>query len=298
MNRHTRGDASAVADPLTEYLNAIGRYRMLSRNEERALGRRIRHGDHEAVNELVCANLRFVVAIAKPFRSRAVSLLDLIDEGNLGLMRAAQRFDERRGIKFISYAVWWIRQAILHALAQQSRIVRVPLRRTRSMIPPRGHVSLDAPRIPGEENSLLDYLPDTDTPLPDEATAQQSVTESIDDAVARLRPREAHVLRLYFGLNGAEPMTLEGIGALYGITRERVRQIRDRALRTLRATMSHLAPDGPAEPNDSTCEAAAVAPRRWLGRGRNGTRGVRRLAAPAALTRRRPGRAPLLKEHR
>ena len=297
MNRHTRGDASAVADPLTEYLNAIGRYRMLSRNEERALGRRIRHGDHEAVNELVCANLRFVVAIAKPFRSRAVSLLDLIDEGNLGLMRAAQRFDERRGIKFISYAVWWIRQAILHALAQQSRIVRVPLHRAGSMIP-RGHVSLDAPLTPGEEGNLLDYLPDCVSPAPDEQTVQETLNKSISDAVARLRPRDARVLRLYFGLDGSEPMTLEAIGRVYGITRERVRHIRDRALRTLRATMSHPALGGVAAPNESARDAAWAAPAARLGRSRDATTATRGFAAATPHTRRRLGGAALLKEHR
>ena len=272
MNRRDQRDSPTAADSLTEYLDEIGRYRLLGRREERALGRRIRHGDQEAANELVCANLRFVVAVAKQYQNRAVSLLDLIDEGNLGLIRAAHRFDERKGIKFISYAVWWIRQAILHGLAQQSRIVRVPFHRTGTlhriaMTIPQADVSLDAPLTPGEEGTLLDYLPDRISPAPDEQTIQESVTESIDDAVATLGPREARILRLYFGLNGLDPLTLEGIGTLSGITRERVRQIRDRALRKLRATMSYLAVDGAT-------------------------------AAATRVTRRRPPRAVLLKEHR
>ena len=297
MNRRTRRESRDGGDSLAEYLDEIGRYRMLSRVEECALGRRIRHGDEQAVNELVCANLRFVVAIAKPYRSRAVSLLDLIEEGNLGLIRAAQRFDERRGIKFLSYAVWWIRQAILHALAQQSRIVRVPLRRAGSMVP-RGHVSLDAPLTPGEEGTLLDYLPDSVNPSPDEQAVQKSVTRSIDDAVARLRPREAGILRLYFGLDGSEPMTLEQIGGVYGITRERVRQIRDRALRALRATMSHLAVGAAAAPNESAREAAWVAPATRLGRRRDATTAARGSTAATPRTRRRLAGVALLKEHR
>ena len=279
MQRHAHRHLSGAADPLTEYLDEIGRYRMFDRSEERALGRRIRRGDREAANELVCANLRFVVAIAKHYQGRALSLLDLIDEGNLGLIRAAHRFDERKGIKFISYAVWWIRQAILHALAQQSRIVRVPLHRTgtlrrigrranallqrlereptareiateldlteaevaAAMAIPQRDVSLDAPMPLGTDSSLLDYLPDSVNPPPDDQTVRESVTKSIDEALTRLDDREARILRLYFGLDGSEPTTLEDIGALYGITRERVRQIRDRGLRKLRATMSDLA---------------------------------------------------------
>ena len=309
MRRRLDRDSPVAADALTEYLDAIGRYPMLSRFEERALGRRIRRGDQAAANELVCANLRFVVAIAKHYQGRSVALLDLIHEGNLGLIRAAHRFDETKGIKFISYAVWWIRQAILHALAQQSRIVRVPLNRTGALrrigrranlllqrlgreptareiaselnlteeevavalaIPQR-HVSLDAPMTLGEETSLLDYLPDSVNPPPDEETVQESVTESIEDALRCLSAREARILRLYFGLNGAEPMTLEEIGGLYGITRERIRQIRDRGLRKLRAMMAHLAVGAAAVANErATSLDVARSYRAMAPRGRGG----------------------------
>ena len=242
MRPRGRGTTSSVADSLTEYLDEIGCYHVLSRAEEASLGPRIRAGDANAVNALVCANLRFVVSIAKRYQGRGVSLLDLIDDGNLGLIRAAERFDERRGIRFISYAVWWIRQAIMHGLTAQSRLVRVPLRRTAStMSISRDHLSLDAPLGDGGENTLLDFLPDDSKPLPDEQTLDQSLATSLSTAMARLRPREAEIISLYFGLDGKAPKTLEQIGKILGVTRERVRQLRDRGLRKLREAMPGLA---------------------------------------------------------
>ncbi|MFI5244414.1 MAG: RNA polymerase sigma factor RpoD/SigA, partial [Gemmatimonadales bacterium] len=218
------------------------------------------------------SNLRFVVSVAKKYQNQGVSLSDLINEGNLGLIRAAHKFDETKGIKFISYAVWWIRQAILQALAEQSRIVRVPLNRAgtlhrigkrasallqelgreathaeiadgmdlteeevaKTMSISQTHLSLDAPMTPGEDNRLLDYLPDTMNPTPDEETFDKALTQSIHEALAGLKEREAKILRLYFGLDGSEPMTLEQIGAVLNITRERVRQIKEKALSRLR----------------------------------------------------------------
>ncbi len=219
------------------------------------------------------SNLRFVVSVAKKYQNQGVSLSDLINEGNLGLIRAAHKFDETKGIKFISYAVWWIRQAILQALAEQSRIVRVPLNRAgtlhrigkranlllqelgrdathaeiaqgmditeeevaKTMAISQTHLSLDAPLTPGEDNKLLDYLPDTLNPTPDEVIFEKALTESIEEALSHLKERESRILRLYFGLDGtSEPMTLEEIGALLGITRERVRQIKEKALSRLR----------------------------------------------------------------
>jgi RNA polymerase primary sigma factor len=224
-----------AVDSLTLYLDQIGRYPLLSREEETKLGRRIRAGDRDALDKLVCANLRFVVSIAKKYQTRGVSLSDLIDEGNIGLMRAARKFDETKGIKFISYAVWWIRQAILQARAEQSRIVRVPLYRTRDV--PEAQLSLQAPVANGDDSQLLEYLPDHATPRPDEQALNTSLTESIDGALARLKAREALIVRLYYGLDDDEALTLEQIGARLGITRERVRQIRDRALRRMRRAL-------------------------------------------------------------
>jgi RNA polymerase primary sigma factor len=224
------------------------------------------------LDKLVRSNLRFVVSVAKKYQNQGVALSDLINEGNLGLIRAAHKFDETKGIKFISYAVWWIRQAILQALAEQSRIVRVPLNRAgtlhrigkrasallqelgreptheeiaegmdiseeevaKTMSISQTHLSLDAPLTPGEDNRLLDYLPDTLNPTPDELTFEKALTESIEEALAGLKERESKILRLYFGLDGEEPMTLEQIGSLMGITRERVRQIKEKALSRLR----------------------------------------------------------------
>jgi RNA polymerase primary sigma factor len=257
---------------LDQYLKDISQYPLISRDEEAALARRIRVDDQEALDKLVRSNLRFVVSVAKKYQNQGVSLSDLINEGNLGLIRAAHKFDETKGIKFISYAVWWIRQAILQALAEQSRIVRVPLNRAgtlhrigkraaallqelgreathaeiahgmdiseeevaKTMSISQATLSLDAPMAPGEDNKLLDYIPDTINPTPDEQIFVKALTESIEEALSHLKERESKILRLYFGLDGNEPMTLEEIGALLGITRERVRQIKEKALSRLR----------------------------------------------------------------
>ncbi|MCE2940709.1 MAG: RNA polymerase sigma factor RpoD/SigA [Gemmatimonadota bacterium] len=258
---------------LDQYLRDISRYALITRDDEVALAQRIRKGDQEALDTLVRSNLRFVVSVAKKYQNQGVSLADLINEGNLGLIRAAHKFDETKGIKFISYAVWWIRQAILQALAEQSRIVRVPLNRAgtlhrigkransllqelgreathaeiaegmeiteeevaKTMAISQAHLSLDAPLTPGEDNKLLDYLPDNQHQTPDDEVFEKALTESIEAALGALKEREAKVLRLYFGLDGAaEPKTLEEIGALLGITRERVRQIKEKALSRLR----------------------------------------------------------------
>jgi len=257
---------------LDQYLRDISAYPLITRDEEVALAQRIRLNDQEALDKLVRSNLRFVVSVAKKYQNQGVSLSDLINEGNLGLIRAAHKFDETKGIKFISYAVWWIRQAILQALAEQSRIVRVPLNRAgtlhrigkrastllqelgreathaeiaegmditeeevaKTMSISQAHLSLDAPLAPGEDSKLLDYIPDTVSQTPDELTFEKALTESIEEALAALKERESRILRLYFGLDGEEPMTLEQIGALLGITRERVRQIKEKALSRLR----------------------------------------------------------------
>ncbi len=257
---------------LDQYLREISQYPLITREDEVALAQRIRTGCEESLNKLVRSNLRFVVSVAKKYQNQGVSLSDLINEGNLGLIRAAHKFDETKGIKFISYAVWWIRQAILQALAEQSRIVRVPLNRAgtlhrigkrssallqelgreptveeiaegmdisqdevaKTLSISQGHLSLDAPLSPGEDNKLLDYLPDTQNPGPDDETFEHALTESIEEVLSTLKEREARILRLYFGLDGQEPMTLEEIGGLLGITRERVRQIKEKALARLR----------------------------------------------------------------
>jgi RNA polymerase primary sigma factor len=268
----------AVPDSLTEYLDSIGHYRLLKRSEEIALGRRIRAGSVDAVHQLVCANLRFVVSLAKQYQRQGVSLLDLIHEGNLGLIRAASRYDERKGIKFISYAVWWIRQAIFQALMEQSRIIHLPTRRAanvhrigrsanalfqqlereprqseiadelaisedevaRTMSFARLPLSLDAP-LTGDDNTLLDYVADDEHGSPDDDVFESARTAAVSEALSTLRPRDAQILRMYFGFGGEDPLTLEEIGSRLGITRERVRQVRDRALRTLRKTIPHLA---------------------------------------------------------
>jgi RNA polymerase primary sigma factor len=257
---------------LDQYLRDISIYPLISREEEVRLAQRIRKNDQEALDTLVRSNLRFVVSVAKKYQNQGVSLSDLINEGNLGLIRAAHKFDETKGIKFISYAVWWIRQAILQALAEQSRIVRVPLNRAgtlhrigkranallqelgreathaeiadgmeiteeevaKTMAISQTHLSLDAPMAPGEDNRLLDYIPDTQSATPDEETFEKALSDSVHEALAGLKEREAKILRLYFGLDGSEPMTLEQIGAVLNITRERVRQIKEKALSRLR----------------------------------------------------------------
>jgi RNA polymerase primary sigma factor len=264
----------AIADDgsLDQYLRDISHFPLITRDDEARLARAMRDGDQESLDTLVRSNLRFVVSVAKKYQNQGVSLSDLINEGNLGLIRAAHKFDETKGIKFISYAVWWIRQAILQALAEQSRIVRVPLNRAgaahklgkcaNSMLQELGreathaelaiemsiseeevahtmsisqtHLSLDAPLAPGEDNRLLDFLPDLLSQTPDEQTFEKALTESIASALSSLKAREALILRLYFGLGDRDSMTLEEIGEQLGITRERVRQIKEKALGRLR----------------------------------------------------------------
>jgi RNA polymerase primary sigma factor len=268
VNRKSQYDEGS----LDQYLRDISVYPLITREEEVTLAQRIRQNDQEALDKLVRSNLRFVVSVAKKYQNQGVSLSDLINEGNLGLIRAAHKFDETKGIKFISYAVWWIRQSILQALAEQSRIVRVPLNRAgalhrigkrastllqelgrqpthgeiaeglditeeevaKTMLISQVHLSLDAPMTPGEDNRLLDYLPDTTNRTPDEQTFEKALTEAIEESLSGLKERESKILRLYFGLDGEDPMTLEDIGTLLGITRERVRQIKEKALLKLR----------------------------------------------------------------
>jgi RNA polymerase primary sigma factor len=266
---------------LDVYLRDISRYPLITQADEVSLAQRIHAGDQEALDTLVRSNLRFVVSVAKKYQNQGVSLADLINEGNLGLIRAAHKFDETKGIKFISYAVWWIRQSILQALAEQSRIVRVPLNRAgelhrigrrtsalqqelgrdptageiaegmdidvaeveRTLAISQAHVSLDAPMTPGEDNRLIDYLPDASERSADAATMAHALTEGIETVFKSLRDREAKILRLYFGLDSPDPMTLEEIGAMMGITRERVRQIKEKALQRLRHAGSEQALD-------------------------------------------------------
>ena len=262
---------------LDQYLRDISVFPLISREEEVRLAQRIRTNDQEALDTLVRSNLRFVVSVAKKYQNQGVSLSDLINEGNLGLIRAAHKFDETKGIKFISYAVWWIRQAILQALAEQSRIVRVPLNRAgtlhrigkranlllqelgreathaeiasgmvadgveiteeevaKTMSISQAHLSLDAPLSPGEDNKLLDYLPDNLNPTPDEQTFEKALTESIEAALGSLKVREAKILGLYFGLDCSVARSLVEIGARVGLTREGVRLIKEKALSRLR----------------------------------------------------------------
>lgn len=254
------------------YLKDVSRENMVTPEEEVELSRRIHEGDEEALRRLINGNLRFVISVAKQYQHTGIPLEDLINEGNIGLITAAKRFDATRGFKFISYAVWWIRQAILQALAEQSRIVRVPLnragalhrigRRSSSLLQELGreptveeiadglditkeevertlaisqsHLSLDAPITPGEDNRLLDYLPDQFSPGPEDEAYEHALQDTIEEALESLKDREATILRLYFGLDEQDPMTLEEIGTILGITRERVRQIKEKALVRLR----------------------------------------------------------------
>jgi len=259
---------------LDKYLQEIGKVDLLTPDEEVELAKRIREGDQLALEKLTKANLRFVVSVAKQYQNQGLSLGDLINEGNLGLIKAAQRFDETRGFKFISYAVWWIRQSILQALAEQSRIVRLPLNRVGSLnkisktfsdleqkyerepspdelaevlevttaevvdtlkISGR-HVSMDAPFVQGEENSLLDVLENDSEVTPDANLMNDSLRKEVQRALSTLTQREADVITLYFGLNGEHSMTLEEIGEKFNLTRERVRQIKEKAIRRLRHT--------------------------------------------------------------
>ncbi|WP_038030084.1 sigma-70 family RNA polymerase sigma factor [Thermonema rossianum] len=257
---------------LDKYLQEIGKVDLLTPEEEVELAKRIREGDQLALEKLTKANLRFVVSVAKQYQNQGLSLGDLINEGNLGLIKAAQRFDETRGFKFISYAVWWIRQSILQALAEQSRIVRLPLNRVGSLnkisktyseleqryerepspeelaeeleVSPDEvidtlkisgrHVSVDAPFVQGEENSLLDVLENDSEESPDTGLVNESLRREIQRALSTLSEREADVITLYFGLNGEHPLTLEEIGERFNLTRERVRQIKEKAIRRLR----------------------------------------------------------------
>ncbi len=259
---------------LDKYLQEIGRVDLLTADEEVELAKRIKDGDPMALEKLTKANLRFVVSVAKQYQNKGLSLGDLINEGNLGLIKAGQRFDETRGFKFISYAVWWIRQSILQALAEQSRIVRLPLNRVGtlnkisrtfseleqkyerepsaeelaevldlsagdildSMKNSGKHVSMDAPFAQGEENSLLDVLENHDESSPDQLLLSDSLKKEVERALSTLTQREADVISLYFGLNGEHSRTLEEIGETFGLTRERVRQIKEKAIRRLRHT--------------------------------------------------------------
>jgi RNA polymerase primary sigma factor len=259
---------------LDKYLQEIGKVNLLTPEQEIDYSIRIKRGDQVALEKLVKANLRFVVSVAKQYQNQGLSLGDLINEGNLGLIKAAKRFDETRGFKFISYAVWWIRQSILHALAEQSRIVRLPLNRVGALNKigkaynsleqeyereptaeeiakelemdfeevsdtlkmSNRHVSMDAPFTQGEENSLLDVLESDENPLPDTILMSDSLRDEIERALSSLSEREAEVIKLYFGFDGEHSLTLEEIGEQFHLTRERVRQIKEKAIRRLRHT--------------------------------------------------------------
>jgi RNA polymerase primary sigma factor len=257
---------------LDKYLQEIGKVDLITAEEEVELAQRIRAGDDRALEKLTKANLRFVVSVSKQYQNQGLTLPDLINEGNLGLIKAAKRFDETRGFKFISYAVWWIRQSILQALAEQSRVVRLPLNKIGSINkinkayafleqvnqrPPSPdeiakeldmsiedvkeslknsgrHLSMDAPLKEGEDSSLYDVLNFEESPNPDRELIHESLQTEIERALETLAPRDADVIRLYFGLNGNQPMTLEEIGETFGLTRERVRQIKEKGVRKLK----------------------------------------------------------------
>jgi RNA polymerase primary sigma factor len=260
---------------LDKYLQEIGRVDLITAEEEVELARKIKQGDEGALNRLVKANLRFVVSVSKQYQNQGLSLPDLINEGNLGLIKAAQRFDETRGFKFISYAVWWIRQSILQALAEQSRIVRLPLNKigsinkinkayakleqqlereptadevavTMDLMPQEvfetlrnsgRHVSMDAPlSVNDEGGSMYDVMEEKDSLSPDKELLIDSLRQEIERSLNTLTTREADVVRLYFGLNGTTSLTLEEIGARFDLTRERVRQIKEKAVRRLKHT--------------------------------------------------------------
>ncbi|MBS9766573.1 MAG: sigma-70 family RNA polymerase sigma factor [Flavobacteriaceae bacterium] len=259
---------------LDKYLQEIGKVDLITADEEVELAQRIKAGDQVALEKLTKANLRFVVSVAKQYQNQGLTLPDLINEGNMGLIKAAKRFDETRGFKFISYAVWWIRQSILQALAEQSRIVRLPLNKIGSInkinkmyafleqenerapsaeeiakkldmsvsdvkesIKNSGrHISMDAPLIEGEDSNLYDVLNTGESPNPDKSLLHESLRVEILRALETLTPREADVIRLYFGIAGQQPLTLEEIGETFDLTRERVRQIKEKAIRRLKHT--------------------------------------------------------------
>lgn len=268
----TKSITNRESASLDKYLQEIGREELISVEEEVELAGRIRNGDRAALEKLTKANLRFVVSVAKQYQNQGLSLPDLINEGNLGLIKAAEKFDETRGFKFISYAVWWIRQSILQALAEQSRIVRLPLNQVGSLnkitkafsrfeqenerkpsaeelaevvdlpvdkitdtLKMSGrHVSVDAPFVEGEDNSLLDVMPNDDSPNADRTLINESLSKEIERALCTLTPREADIIRKFFGI-GVPEKTLEEIGEEFHLTRERVRQIKEKAIRRLRA---------------------------------------------------------------
>ena len=259
---------------LDKYLQEIGKVDLITAEEEVELAQKIRAGDENALDKLTKANLRFVVSVAKQYQNQGLTLPDLINEGNLGLIKAARRFDETRGFKFISYAVWWIRQSILQALAEQSRIVRLPLNKIgsinkinkmyafleqanervpsaeeiakeldmtvsdvkESMKNSGRHVSMDAPLVEGEDSNLYDVLRSGESPNPDRNLLHESLRTEIERALETLTPREADVVRLYFGLGEKHAMTLEEIGETFDLTSERVRQIKEKAIRRLKHT--------------------------------------------------------------
>ncbi|MFA6676592.1 MAG: RNA polymerase sigma factor RpoD/SigA [Bacteroidales bacterium] len=267
----TKSITNRESASLDKYLQEIGREELITVEEEVELAQRIKKGDQQALEKLTRANLRFVVSVAKQYQNQGLSLPDLINEGNLGLIKAAEKFDETRGFKFISYAVWWIRQSILQALAEQSRIVRLPLNQVGSLnkinkalskfeqenerqpsaqelsdildIPKEKisdtmrvsgrHVSVDAPFVDGEDNSLLDVLPNTDSPNADRGLVNESLNKEIERALSTLTERERDIIKHFFGI-GTPEMTLEEIGEKFGLTRERVRQIKEKAIRRLR----------------------------------------------------------------
>ena len=268
----SNGISTRESESLDRYLQEIGKEKLISPDEEVRLAKEIQKGNQEALEKLTKANLRFVVSVAKQYQNQGLSLGDLINEGNLGLIKAAKRFDETRGFKFISYAVWWIRQSILQALAEQSRIVRLPLNRVGALnkigkelskleqeyerVPSASelaesldmtvsevadtlkisgrHLSVDAPFAQGEDNRLLDVLENEETPDPDNDLMGESLKVEIERALSKLTKREAEVIRLYFGIGREHSLTLEEIGERFDLTRERVRQIKEKALRKLR----------------------------------------------------------------
>ena len=272
----TKSITNRESEALDKYLQEIGKEEMISVEEEVELAQRIRKGDHKALERLTKANLRFVVSVAKQYQNQGLSLPDLINEGNVGLIKAAEKFDETRGFKFISYAVWWIRQSILQAIAEQSRIVRLPLNQVGSVnkinkvlnkfeqeherrpsveeisetldlpedkvdeaINVSGHhVSVDAPFVDGEDNSLLDVLVNDDAPMADRSLLVESLKAEINKALKVLNDRERNVVEAFYGINQPE-MTLEEIGTKFGLTRERVRQIKEKAIRRLRTTTNN-----------------------------------------------------------
>ncbi len=267
----TKSITNRESAALEKYLQEIGKEEMISAEEEVELAQRIRKGDKKALERLTRANLRFVVSVAKQYQNQGLSLPDLINEGNLGLLKAAERFDETRGFKFISYAVWWIRQSILQAISEQSRIVRLPLNQVGSVnkinreinrfeqenerkpsleeiaekidLPEEKideamninghHISVDAPFVDGEDNSLLDVMPNDNSPMADTTLVAESLKAEIQNALTVLNERERNVIEASYGINQQE-LTLEEIGEKYGLTRERVRQIKEKAIRKLR----------------------------------------------------------------